>query len=208
MPPFATEPTRGEQGIASSTGARHLKLADSAVCDFSGIATSRMMRRALYFLFGCLLATAAWAQEQPPPDAPVRAAEPLVSPAAPAAPSMKPPEEIAEVFFNTLKEDKVDRAYELLVKGTMIEPREQELVMLRERTQKALDEYGPVTGCELVSDERVGEHLIRHTYVLLAKQLPLRWRFYFYLTGGEWKLIDLRVDDALVELFDDAERKR
>ena len=38
--------------------------------------------------------------------------------------------------------------------------------------------------------------------------LPLRWRFYFYKAQGTWKLVDLRVDDGLVELFEESIRPR
>ena len=54
----------------------------------------------------------------------------------------------------------------------------------------------------------VGEHLLRRTCLSLNEDLPLRWRFYFYRSGDTWKLVDLRVDDALVELFEDSARAK
>jgi hypothetical protein len=42
----------------------------------------------------------------------------------------------------------------------------------------------------------------------LNEDLPLRWRFYFYRTEGKWKIVDLRVDDGIVELFDEVARNR
>jgi hypothetical protein len=44
--------------------------------------------------------------------------------------------------------------------------------------------------------------------ISLNSDLPLRWRFYFYKSQGAWKLVDLRVDDGLVELFEEAGRAR
>jgi hypothetical protein len=42
----------------------------------------------------------------------------------------------------------------------------------------------------------------------LNEDLPLRWRFYFYRSENKWKLVDLRVDDGIVELFDEVARNR
>jgi hypothetical protein len=58
-----------------------------------------------------------------------------------------------------------------------------------------------------VREEKLGTHLLRRTYVLAGDQLPLRWKFYFYKPADRWKLIDLRIDDAIVEWFDEAAKK-
>jgi hypothetical protein len=42
----------------------------------------------------------------------------------------------------------------------------------------------------------------------LGKEFPLRWRFYFYKPQDSWRLIDLRVDDKLVAMFDESEDGR
>jgi hypothetical protein len=42
----------------------------------------------------------------------------------------------------------------------------------------------------------------------LNEDLPLRWRFYLYRSGNDGKIVDLRVDDGIVELFDDFARSR
>ena len=59
-----------------------------------------------------------------------------------------------------------------------------------------------------MDEKTVGESLMRRTCISLNADLPLRWRFYFYKSGGAWRLVDLRVDDALVELFEDSGRAK
>lgn len=123
---------------------------------------------------------------------------------APGAPDLRSPEQVAADFFGSLQKDQVDLAYEGLAAGAMLKTKGEESLELRARTQSAIDAYGPVRGFELVKTDRVGELLERRTYVLHGEVLPLRWRFYFYKGSGSWQLVDLRVDDALIELFDDA----
>ena len=116
------------------------------------------------------------------------------------------PDESVKLFFAALQGGDVDAAYDALVKGTIIAERPEDVTSLKERTKQALDGYGPIGGYEMAAEQRVGEHLLRKTCISLNEDLPLRWRFYFYRAGADWKLVDLRVDDALVELFEDSAR--
>ncbi|MFY8216529.1 MAG: hypothetical protein ACOVMP_08000 [Chthoniobacterales bacterium] len=127
-----------------------------------------------------------------------------VSIEAPAAPDLRTPEQVAADFFGSLQKDQVDAAYEGLAAGTMLMTKGEQSRDLRARTQSAIDAYGPIRGYELVKTDRVGELLERRTYVLHGDVLPLRWRFYFYKGSGHWQLVDLRVDDSLIDLFDEA----
>lgn len=121
-----------------------------------------------------------------------------------AEPDPRTPEEVVTDFFSALQKDNVDAAYEGLSAGTMLATKGEQSRELRARTQGAMDAYGPIKGFELVKTDRVGTLLERRTYVLHGEVLPLRWKFYFYKGSGDWKLVDLRVDDALIDLFDDA----
>jgi hypothetical protein len=128
------------------------------------------------------------------------------TPAAPPDPAVKHPEPGAAIgaFFLALKAGQVDAAYEGLVKDTIIAERKENVNDLKESTKKALDHYGPVSGFEVVDTLQVGESLMRQTCISLNQDLPLRWRFYFYHSEGGWKIVDMRVDDGLVELFEEA----
>ena len=135
--------------------------------------------------------------------------QPAASPAhAPVPREAANPSEAMEAFFLALKAGQVDAAYDALVKGSIIAERREDVAALKKRTLEALDNYGPVSGYETVDEKIVGTSLLRRTCISLNSDLPLRWRFYFYKSEGAWKLVDLRVDDGLVELFEEAGRAR
>lgn len=139
--------------------------------------------------------------------APTPAAQASATPTLSEGP-VDQPQKVIDLFFNSLKADKVDAAYDALIKGTIIGDKKEDVDALKGRTRQALDSYGPIYGWEVVDEQVVGTSLLRRTLVSQNSDLPLRWRFYFYKSGGQWRLVDLRVDDALVELFEEAGRKR
>lgn len=113
-----------------------------------------------------------------------------------------------DTFFLALKANQVDAGYDGLVKDTVIADRAQDVVALKEKTKQALDNYGAVKGYDFIDEQDVGTALMRRTFISLNEDIPLRWRFYFYKAGKSWRLIDLRVDDGLVELFDKVAQKQ
>ncbi len=130
-------------------------------------------------------------------------ATPTPAPTATPAPGPRPePAEAIELFFRALKAEKVDAAYDGLVKGTIITERPDDVKALKAKTQQAIDSYGLITGYEVIDEQVVGKVLLRRTCLSLNTDLPLRWRFYFYHSGGVWKLVDIRIDDGLAELFE------
>ena len=140
---------------------------------------------------------------------PSAVAQPAGSPIAiPVPREPADPSEVVDAFFLALKGEQIDAAYTGLVKGSIIADRPEDVAALKKRTQDALDHYGPVSGYETVDEKVVGTTLLRRTCVSLNTDLPLRWRFYFYKFEGAWKLVDLRVDDGLVELFEEGGRAR
>ena len=118
------------------------------------------------------------------------------------------PSEAIEMFFLGLKGGQIDGAYDGLVRGSVIADRREDVASLKERTRHALDNFGPILGYEVLEEKTVGSTLLRRTCISFNSDLPLRWRFYFYKTQGSWKLVDLRVDDGLVELFEESIRPR
>ena len=141
---------------------------------------------------------------------PAHSTEPAPSPSAtPSGKPQKPedPGTLISSFFLALKSGQVDAAYEALVRNTIISERKENVAELRESTKKALDSYGPVGGYEVVDTLQVGTCLVRQTCISLNEDLPLRWRFYFYRSGGVWRIVDMRVDDGLVELFEEVARR-
>ncbi len=118
------------------------------------------------------------------------------------------PAQVAAIFFGLLQKNEIDPAYEGLMKGSRIAERPEELKTLKSKTREAIDVFGPIQAYELVETRNVGTHLLRRTYLSLNKEFPLRWRFYFYLSGEVWRLIDLRVDDRVTGMFDESEEPK
>ena len=118
------------------------------------------------------------------------------------------PSETIDMFFLGLKAGQIDAAYDGLVKGSVIADRREDVAGLKDRTRHALDNFGPISGYEVLEEKTVGSTLLRRTCISFNSDLPLRWRFYFYKAQGTWKLVDLRVDDGLVELFEESIRPR
>lgn len=134
---------------------------------------------------------------------------PTPSPTPSATPSNSvDPAALLQRFFEALKADKLDEAYEGLAKNTLIASKAENLEQLKKRTRDALDNFGPIRGYEVVETIEVGGSLFRQTCISLNEDLPLRWRFYFYRAENKWKIVDLRVDDGIVELFEDVARSR
>lgn len=139
------------------------------------------------------------------------ASEPaLKNPASPPTPTARvlEPTEVLKQFFEDLKADQLDSAYQGLVKNTIISERTENIDQLKEKTRLALDNFGPVQGFEIVESLDVGSALIRFTCVSLNADVPMRWRFYFYRSGSQWKIIDLRVDDGIADLFEEVSSRR
>jgi hypothetical protein len=153
---------------------------------------------ALFFVLAVGCALMLWAL---PAHAQAEAAGEPPSAAAP----MEPRERI-DRFFAALGRDRVEDAYQGLVAGSILMEKPEDLENLKTRTQRALDAYGVLRGYELLEERTVGTALKRFTCLSLNEDLPLRWRFYFYLNPRGWKLVDLRVDDGLVELFEELGR--
>ncbi|MEA3213176.1 MAG: hypothetical protein QOE70_6233 [Chthoniobacter sp.] len=130
-------------------------------------------------------------------------AEKGASPAVVTSTVPPEPAQIVHSFFQLVGMGEIDGAYTSLMKGSKIAERPEELRSLKLKTQKAVELFGVVHGYDLVDNKPVGERLMRATYVSLGHDFPLRWRFYFYKSQGEWKLIDLRVDDNLPGIFDE-----
>jgi hypothetical protein len=112
-------------------------------------------------------------------------------------------QKILDAFFDLLQLNHVDQAYDQLTRGTKIAEKPEEVSQLKTKTNQAVNIYGDIVGRELITVQNVGTHLMRATCLSLGRNYPLRWRFYFYREEKLWRLIDIRVDDRLVDMFDE-----
>jgi hypothetical protein len=104
-------------------------------------------------------------------------------------------------FFQAIEKHQIDAAYDTLVNGTKIATHTAEVATLKAKTQQAVVMFGEIVGHEIIAVDNVGTHLSRATCLSVGKEFPLRWRFYYYNSGDGWKLIDIRVDDQLADMF-------
>jgi hypothetical protein len=125
-----------------------------------------------------------------------------------ANPMLDGPAQMVATFFGSLREGKVDEGYGVLTKGSNIAEKPEELKQLKAKTHEAIQVFGSVVGFDFVESRAVGQRLVRATYVSQGTVFPLRWRFYFYKPQDVWRLIDLRVDDKLTGIFDEAEETK
>lgn len=108
-------------------------------------------------------------------------------------------------FFLALENKQIDQAYDQLTKGSKIAEKPEDVANLKSQTTKALRVFGEIQGYELVQVHSVGTRLLRITCLSISRDLPLRWRFYFYRADSDWKLVDIGVNDRLVDLYEETE---
>ena len=111
-----------------------------------------------------------------------------------------------DVFYGQLTKGNIDGAYSTLTANTVIESDPTNIANLKEKTAQALKLFGSIKGYEIIDVEEVGHHLLGVTCISLGDLYPLRWKFFYYKPDSEWRLIDIRVDDGLADLFPDNER--
>jgi hypothetical protein len=142
--------------------------------------------------------------EKPPAKPTESAPDKEATPAVVTSTVPPEPSQIARAFFGLLAAGDVEGAYAGLMKGSNIAERPDEVRSLKTKTRQAIEIFGTIHGYDLIDIKPVGERLMRTTYLSLGHELPLRWRFYFYKADAEWRLIDIRVDDKLNGIFDEA----
>ncbi|MEI8234141.1 MAG: hypothetical protein WCH57_05590 [Verrucomicrobiota bacterium] len=113
------------------------------------------------------------------------------------------PQAQVDRFFGLLIEGRVDAAYDQLLQGTKIAESTKDVEMLKEKTRAALRAFGDVSGVDQINVRNVGTRLQRITSLSLGARFPIRWRFYFYQAADKWRLIDLRIDDRLADMFEE-----
>lgn len=140
------------------------------------------------------------------PDEAPASSTPAAAASSPVA--MDGPGKAVAEFFAMVQRGQIEEAYTMLTKGSKIADRPDEIGALKSRTQDAINLFGPLSGFDLVDHKAAGRFLVRRTYLSLGRDYPLRWRFYFYFTENQWRLVDLRVDDRLGAMFDEDEESQ
>ncbi len=113
------------------------------------------------------------------------------------------PADMVRKFFAGVKAGKLDDAFTDLTKNSLLSHKPEDVENLKKGMQQALDKYGNIQGFEILEKKIAGEHLLRMTCVSLGEDMPLRWKFYFYRVQDTWRLLDMRVDSGIADLFED-----
>ena len=61
--------------------------------------------------------------------------------------------------------------------------------------------FGSTIGSEFVREDKVGESLLRITYLQRFDRHAMKWFFYFYRGSNGWVLNTFRFDDNVLSLF-------
>ncbi|CAB4242986.1 conserved exported protein of unknown function [Methylacidimicrobium sp. AP8] len=142
----------------------------------------------------------AWGQAAPSPQ--VRDLPPLRMHGEPNRQAPLPEiRALVERFFKDLIAGEIQKAFQDLLVTSRLSSRHENLSVLMDKTAQAFTYYGKATGFEPYDTRAVGSRLLVVTYLLDLDLQPLRWRFVYYRPEEAWKLIDIRVDDALEDLI-------
>ncbi|WP_246189453.1 hypothetical protein [Methylacidimicrobium cyclopophantes] len=151
-------------------------------------------------VIGGLLPVVAFGQAAPSPQ--VRDLPPLRTHGEPnlqaPVPEIRAP---IERFFRDLLAGEIQRAFQELLVTSRLSSRHENVSVLMDKTAQAFTYYGKATAFEPYDTRAIGGRLYVVTYLLDLELQPLRWRFVYYRPEEAWKLIDIRVDDALEDLI-------
>ncbi len=107
-------------------------------------------------------------------------------------------------FFTNLVAGNINLAYKILLKGSPISERKEEIVTLIRETKLSVKLYGNIKGSEFVSSESVTGSYLRLRYLALLETLPMRWIFTFYKSPANgWVVTNVKFDDLSEFYFSD-----
>jgi hypothetical protein len=78
---------------------------------------------------------------------------------------------------------------------------QQALLRMRAQREQWGPRYGKSVGFEYIGTKRIGQSLLRLTYVEKTERHALPWMFHFYRTGNGWILSSFLANDLSSELF-------
>jgi len=107
-------------------------------------------------------------------------------------------------FFNSLLDSNVNEAYNILMNGSPLARKTNELTGLINQTHRAFEIYGLIKGYEPVNNEFITPSFIRVRYLGLHTRFPMRWIFTFYKSPDKgWIITNVKFDDLTEFYFSD-----
>lgn len=109
--------------------------------------------------------------------------------------------ELCSKFFNTIIENKIEKAFQDLLNNSPLQKIKDELEKLISEAKRANLLYGLIKSYEPVSSDIVSDSFIRVRYLAYHTDFPLRWVLTFYKSPKYgWIVVNIRFDD-LSEFF-------
>jgi len=105
-------------------------------------------------------------------------------------------------FLAGILKGEIDKSYDALFAGTVIEPKKQAIQMIKEQTRTIFNLYGKKIASEFIKQQNYGDSVLRLVYIIKCESLPVIYEFYFYKATSDWKLINMNVSDQLNLLAD------
>ena len=117
--------------------------------------------------------------------------------------SVREMQDYCERILSHLLGGDLDSAFELIKSQWLFDPAEIDSVWEQTATQLGglQDRFGDILAVSEVGSERVGELVIRFTYVIKYERHIVRWLFVFYKPRTKWILNSFKWDDSIGELF-------
>ena len=75
------------------------------------------------------------------------------------------------------------------------------LLKMQAQREQLGPRYGKTIGFEYIGTKRLGQSLVRLTYIEKTERQALPWMFHFYRTGNGWVLTSFIANDLSSELF-------
>lgn len=110
---------------------------------------------------------------------------------------------LSDGIMQSVAKGDIAKAFEKIKPYTIIPPAEFDSVAfgsISQRDQFGI-RYGKTVGYEFISNKKVGNSLIKITYIEKTEKHALPWSFYFYKTPDGWVLNSFSWNDQMPQLF-------
>lgn len=120
--------------------------------------------------------------------------------------SLKSPIEarqLTEIVMAKVSLGEVEDGMKLVKPYSVVSPAEFEVMLDQMKIQlpSLAQRYGKSIGYEFISQDNVGENLIRIIYIQRFEKYAMRWGFIFYHGKDGWLSTTLKADDDVHKLF-------
>jgi hypothetical protein len=109
----------------------------------------------------------------------------------------------ADRVMGTLEKGGTMAAFAAMKPYTIIPGSEFDSIALASKSQREQfgARFGKTVGFEFIGQKKLGESLIRLTYIEKTEKHAFPWRFYFYKTPSGWALNSFLWNDQMPQLF-------